>query len=325
METYYEAKPGLVDKSAVALGFFDGVHPGHRSVIQKALDDAKRLGIKSGVVTFKDHPRSLTRGRSPMLLTVIEQRLNLLKELGVDFALVLAFTEELCLLSPREYVENILVNSIGSKSISVGHNHHFGKDREGDANLLASMGKSLDFTVNVANMVTLDGEEVSSSRIRHFIENGMMQKAANLLQRPFSVLGEVEHGDGRGKEIGFPTANLDVYEYQMLPKRGVYVGRARLASKEVIGCVINVGLRPTFETKQSELTIEAHLIDHFERLYGQNLEIEFLDFLRDEKKFASKEELVEQIQRDKETSINYLEKNVLPGNNLLDKEEKLHA
>ena len=195
METFFETsckiKERLVDESAIALGFFDGVHPGHRAVIQKALDDARKLGVKAGIVTFKDHPRSLTRGKSPALLTVIEKRLELVEALGVDFALVLSFTEELCQLSPSEYVENVLVRATGARSISVGHNHHFGRDREGDADLLKRMGKDLGFTVNVASMIRVNDREVSSSRIREHVLNGQMQDAAELLQRPFSVRGEI--------------------------------------------------------------------------------------------------------------------------------------
>lgn len=315
METYYEAKPGMVDKSAIALGFFDGVHPGHKSVISKAIEDAKSLDIPCGVVTFKDHPRTLTRGKSPMLLTVIEQRLGLIEKLGVDFALVLAFTEELCLLSPQEYVKNVLVDSIGAKSISVGHNHHFGKDREGDAALLAKLGEKLGYTVNVAPMISVSGSEVSSSRIRQFIESGSMQEASTLLARPFAVRGKVARGDGRGKQIGFPTANLDVYEYQMIPKRGVYAGEVHLSNGTIRGCVVNVGLRPTFHSDQSKVTIEAHIFDLDETLYGKTLEVDFLEFLREEKKFDSKDDLINQIGKDKQNAIQFLE----------NKQQKLHA
>ena len=332
METYFEAKPELLKHSAIALGFFDGVHPGHKAVIQACVDDAKKLNVKSGVVTFKDHPRTLTRGKSPLLLTVIEQRLDLISKLNVDFALVLAFTEELCLLSPREYVEQVLVGSLGAKSISVGHNHHFGKDREGDANLLAKIGKELDYKVNVANMIRVDDIEVSSSIIRQFIEMGEMEKARHILQRPFAIRGLVTHGDGRGKQIGFPTANLDVYEYQMLPKRGVYAGKAQLKNGAILGCVINVGLRPTFKNvngaSEPSLTIEAHIFEHDEDLYGETLEIEFHDFIRDEEKFSSKETLIDQIQRDKQKAINYLKSTGFskePGKHSKESEEKLHA
>ncbi|MBZ0186944.1 MAG: bifunctional riboflavin kinase/FAD synthetase [Candidatus Obscuribacterales bacterium] len=305
METYYEARPKLIKESSIALGFFDGVHPGHKVVVKKAVEDARALGIKAGVVTFKDHPRALIRGRSPLLLTVIDQRLKLFEQLGVDLALVLSFTEELCLLSPREYVENILVGSMGAKSISVGHNHHFGRDREGDAELLKVLGQDLGFTVNTTQMIKINQKEVSSSLIRNYVAEGRMQEAGELLGRPYSILGDVAHGDGRGKTIGFPTANLCLYEFQMIPKLGVYAGRAQTIGNNQIDCVINVGMRPTFTKADQALSatalkpvIEAHLLDFESDLYGKKLELTFLDFLRDEKKFASVEDLIEQIDND---------------------------
>lgn len=328
LETYFEARPKLVEASAIALGFFDGVHPGHKIVIETAVREARRLGVKAGVVTFKDHPRALTRGQSPMLLSVIEQRLALFEDLGVEVALVLSFTEELCLKSPRAYVEDVLVGSMGARSISVGHNHHFGKDREGDADLLRSLGKDLGFSVNTAEMVHINGKEVSSSLIRNLVAEGRMQEARELLSHPFAVLGEVSRGDGRGRTIGVPTANLGLYQYQMIPKNGVYAGRARIASEkssekssdkasekasEIASdnpsdCVINVGTRPTFEDASlgERPTVEAHLLDCDRDLYGKRLEVTFLEFIRDERKFAGAEELTAQIKEDIEKARNFL-------------------
>lgn len=335
VETFFETsckiKERLIDESAIALGFFDGVHPGHRAVIQKALDDARKLGVKAGIVTFKDHPRSLTRGKSPALLTVIEKRLELVEALGVDFALVLSFTEELCQLSPSEYVENVLVRATGARSISVGHNHHFGRDREGDADLLKRMGKDLGFTVNVASMIRVNDREVSSSRIREHVLNGQMQDAAELLQRPFSVRGEICHGDGRGRTIGFPTANLEIYEFHLLPRQGVYAGRARFGDDEIFDCVINVGMRPTFkeggEESEARPVVEAHLfeIEAGADLYGRELDLQFLDYIREEKRFDSKEALVEQIKQDKAQAVAYLNGLKSDSRRILSKEERLHA
>ena len=203
METFYTATPGLLKKSAIALGFFDGVHLGHQVVIGKAVEEAKRLGVPAGVVTFKDHPRALTRGFSPLLLTVIEQRLELFKKLGVEATLVLSFTEDLCRLSPREYVQNILVGSMGAKSISVGYNHHFGKDREGDPALLSGLGQELDFSVHVAPMVFVDGAEVSSSRVRDLVINCKVDQATKVLSRPYALIGEVVRGEGQRPKTWF--------------------------------------------------------------------------------------------------------------------------
>jgi len=309
LETYYEALPGLCKQSAIALGFFDGVHPGHQVVIGKAKEEALRLGVPCGVVTFKDHPRTLTKGRSPLLLTVIEQRLQLFEKMGVDFALVLTFSEELCRLSPVEYVEHMLVGSLGARSISVGPNHHFGKDAEGDTSLLHKLGKKNSFSVHVADMINVEGHEVSSSAIRELIMNNELEQAALLLSRPYTLYGKVVQGDQRGRLLGFPTANLAFNEIQVVPQRGVYVGLAKMG-EQVVPCVINIGLRPTFQQEQGApdadpsapvnlaLTVEAHLLDYKGDLYGQTMEIEFLSFLRAEQKFNGAEELKEQINKD---------------------------
>jgi len=304
LEIYFEPKPGLVERSAIALGFFDGVHPGHQVVIGKAVEEAKRLNAKAGVVTFADHPRGLTRGQAPMLLTTIEQRLELFAKQGVELALVLTFSEELCKLSPREYVQNVLAASMGAKSISVGHNHHFGRDREGDADLLRDLGTERDFVVHVADMVLVENQEVSSSRIRDLILARDMELASTLLSRPYSLRGIVIGGEKRGRQLGFPTANVDIAFNQLVPPTGVYVGSVKLNDGSCHQSVVNIGVRPTFKTgnaegeSQSKLTIEAHLLDFDGDLYGQTVEVALLKNLRDEKKFADLDALKDQIATD---------------------------
>lgn len=203
METFYEATPGLLGKSAIALGFFDGVHPGHQVVIGKAVEEARRSGATAAVITFKDHPRLLTRGSSPLLLTVIEQRLELFAELGVEATLALSFTEDLCKLSPREYVQMVLKDAMGAQFISVGYNHHFGRDREGNPALLKRLGEEMGFSVHVAPMVTVDGEEISSSRVRELLMQGDLERAAKLLTHPFAIYGRVVRGEGHRPPSGF--------------------------------------------------------------------------------------------------------------------------
>ncbi len=309
METFYEPKRGLLKKSAIALGFFDGVHPGHKVVISKAVEEAKKLGATPAVVTFKDHPRLLTRGASPLLLTVIEQRLELFAELGVEVTLALSFTEDLCLLSPKDYVRSVLLESMGAKSISVGYNHHFGKDREGTPELLKEYGKEMGFEVHVAPMIHVDEAEVSSSRARELVMKGDVEGAQLLLTRPYAIYGEVVKGEGRGRKLGFPTANMQLYEYQCIPKGGVYMGRARLEDGRTFTCVINVGYRPTFKAAArpdgstpnptaNDLLIEVHILDFDQFIYGQKLFVEFLKYLRSEQKFDGIESLKSQINLD---------------------------
>ncbi|MBS2009032.1 MAG: bifunctional riboflavin kinase/FAD synthetase [Cyanobacteria bacterium SZAS TMP-1] len=313
MEIFFQSKPGLVERSAVALGFFDGVHPGHQVVLKKAVEEARRLGCKAGVVTFRDHPRGLIRGKSPLLLTVIEQRLDLFESMGLDVALVLTFSEELCRLSPHEYVDDVLVGAMGAKSISVGHNHHFGRDREGNADLLRQFGQERDFVVHAAPMVYVENLEVSSSRIRQLIEAKDMELANTLLSRPFTVRGEVVQGARRGRMLGFPTANLLPAFNQLLPPVGVYAGTARIdgpSGPRFQPAVINIGFRPTFNASEGEektATIEAHLLDFKGDLYGQTVEIGFLKFLRDEQKFDGLEALTNQIAQDCQVARCYLD------------------
>ncbi len=329
METYFEAQPSLVKESAIALGFFDGVHPGHQAVIGKAREEANRLGVPCGVVTFKDHPRTLTRGQSPLLLTMIDQRLALFKQLGVDVALVLSFTEELCQLSPTEYVETVLVGAMGARSISVGPNHHFGRDREGDASLLSNLGKKNNFTVHVAEMVTIEGHEVSSSAIREALTQSDLERATLLLSRPHALSGEVTTGDRRGRTLGFPTANLSIYRFQQIPARGVYVGIAKLDQSKK-PCVINVGLRPTFQVNgeggpNDGLVVEAHLLDFDQDIYGRHIEIEFLSFLRSEQKFAGPDALKEEINLDIAKARRYLNEHGHKFSSHKSEPDKLHA
>jgi riboflavin kinase/FMN adenylyltransferase len=293
-------------ESAIALGFFDGVHPGHQVVIGKAVEEAKKLGVKSGVVTFRDHPRALTRGTAPPLLTVIEQRVELFAALGIDTTLALSFTEDLCRLSPREYVESILVNGMGARSISVGYNHHFGRDREGDPELLRALGKEMGFVVHVAPMVFLGDIEVSSSRVREAVVAGDMETATKLLSRPYAILGTVVKGEGRGRKIGFPTANMGVSEVQLIPGRGVYAGLARIEGGAPLPAVINVGYRPTFTGDAQALLVEVHLLDFDQDIYGKRMHVDFLKFIRAEQKFDGIDALRRQITADCGTAKEYV-------------------
>ena len=309
METFYEAKPGLLKTSAVALGFFDGVHPGHKVVISRAVEEARKLGATPAVVTFKDHPRLLTRGSSPLLLTVIEQRLELFAELGVEATLALSFTEDLCKLTPHEYVRSVLIESMGARSISVGYNHHFGRDREGNPALLKQYGESMGFSVHVAPMIVVDEAEVSSSRARELVMEGDVEAAQRLLTRPYAIYGEVVQGEGRGRKLGFPTANMKLYEFQCVPKGGVYMGTARLEDGRRFTSVINVGYRPTFKQAATtarptanDLLVEVHILDFDQFIYGQKLYVEFLKYLRSEQKFDGVESLKKQIEIDCRTA-----------------------
>lgn len=305
MDTFYKIQPDLLKSSCLALGFFDGVHPGHEVVIRKAVQRAAELGCTPGVVTFKEHPRSLTLGKSPPLLTLIDKRLELFKNLGIKAALVLSFTEELCRLDPEDYVRAVLVECMGAKSLSVGFNHRFGRNRIGDAELLRTLGVHLGYDVHVAPEIIIDGEPVSSSRIRDAITHGRVEEATRLLSRPYAVTGVVEHGDRRGTTIGFPTANINVPEEQVMPDMGVYAAAVQMPGGTRLPAIVNIGRRPTFG-EGGPVKTEVHILDWTGDLYGERVSIELLHYVRSEMKFSGIDELKAQIARDCEATRQFL-------------------
>jgi riboflavin kinase/FMN adenylyltransferase len=264
-------------RRGVAVGTFDGVHLGHLRVI----DAARAAGLRTAVVTFDPHPRAVL-GRDVELLTTLDRRLELFDAAGVDDVVVLAFDETLANLEPTEFAELIL-RGMGAEAVAAGDTFRFGRDRQGDLTLL----EALDFDVRRVPVL----ENVSSSRIRELVHGGEPGRAARLLGRPPEVEGIVVHGDGRGRELGFPTANLDVPAGLLIPPDGVYVGRTRdrLAA-------ISIGTNPQFDGV--ERRVEAHLLDFDDDLYDQRLVVEVWGFLRGQMRFESVEALVEQIGGD---------------------------
>jgi len=266
----------------VAVGTFDGVHVGHRGVI--AGNDT--------VLTFDPHPSAVVApGSTPKLLTTLERKAELVEGLGVDELVVIPFDREFSARSAQSFVDDVLVGALGAVHVSVGENFRFGHKAQGDAELLASDGR---FTTTVVPLLEIDGEVVSSSHIRGLVLGGAVEYAGRLLGAPFTMIGEVVHGDERGRLLGYPTANVVPVAGYLTPGHGVYAGRA--AGRPA---AINVGVRPMFETGRGEL-IEAYVIDFEGDLYGQDLRIEFVKRLRGEKRFGSVEELVDQMARDVE-------------------------
>jgi len=297
LDTYFEIQPGLFNRCQVAVGFFDGVHRGHQAVINHAVEAGRADKLPSVIVTFKDHPRTLTEGKTPGLLTVLPERLEIFANLGIDAALVLTFSEELCRLAANEYVKTVLHECLGASIVSIGFNHRFGRNREGDAELLKQLGKRFAFSVHVAPAIELDGIEVSSSQIREALKSGEIELASKLLGRPYTVSGAVVHGQGRGQNLGFPTANLELPPEKLLPASGVYLGFCRLTDKQKLPCLINLGFRPTVSTDR-RITCEAHILGFKGDLYGRQLTIELIAYLRPEKRFKNIEQLKEQIRSD---------------------------
>lgn len=271
----------------VAVGTFDGVHRGHREVIAGA----------DTVLTFDPHPVSVIKPEAaPRLLTSLERKARLVGELGVQELVVIPFDREFASRDPQAFIDDVLVGRLGATHVSVGENFRFGHRAQGTPDMLAADGR---FATRIAPLLEVDGEIVSSSHIRGLVAGGAVHYAGELLGAPFTIEGPVEHGDKRGRTLGYPTANLVPREGYALPAHGVYACEVRLPGGEVVTAATNVGVRPQFVTGRGEL-IEAYLVDWSGDLYGQTIEVGFLKRLRGEKRFASVEALVEQMAGDVE-------------------------
>jgi riboflavin kinase/FMN adenylyltransferase len=282
---------------AVALGTFDGVHLGHRRVIASAVERARDRGLLSTVATFDPHPlRVLRPEQPPRLLTTTDQKIELISELGVDELVTIPFTPELSRQSAEDFCEQVLAGALDARSVSVGANFHFGHGAAGDAALLASRP---EFDTDVVELVQQNGDSISSSRIRNLLAEGEVARAAELLGVPHSLVGPVVEGDRRGRELDMPTANLEPSEDVILPAPGIYAGIARVEGIPPMAAAISIGVRPTFDNA-GDLRVEAHLIGFDGDLYEQTMKLSFLERLRDEVRFDTAEELVDQMRKDVE-------------------------
>lgn len=280
------------------VGVFDGVHLGHFHVLREVVSRAKESGLKSVMVTFADHPKSVLIGRAPATVTSLEHRLLLFRRAGIDATLVLRFTPELRELSAQDFTHKYLLQGLGLRELVFGFDSKFGKNRSGNPESLRPLSESLGFAITEVPPLKLAGRAVSSTFIREAVQLGDLESAALMLGRPVSVLGTVVPGDQRGRELGFPTANLDLH-HELHPPRGVYAGLVRLpgsAQPGLLPAVINLGTSPTFEGDAEK--VEVHLIDFDGDLYGQDLEVYFLQVIRPEAAFENAAALRAQIQTD---------------------------
>ena len=292
---FKNAKPDLLDASSVALGFFDGIHPGHIAVIAAMLDKAHQHNIPSCVVTFANHPLEILKKTLISSILPLEKRLELIQNLGVDAVLVLDFSKELIALSADAYLKDILVKSLHPKFITVGFNHFFGANKKGTIEFLQDNQSKYCYEVGSVAPVEINGSVVSSSLVKKYIADSDFEKVSLYLGRDFSVLGEVLRGRQIGRTIGFATANLIPPEELVDIPNGVYAGWAIIKDKKH-RAMINVGTAPTL--KNCGKVIEAHILNFDKDIYGQKIEVGFVRKIRDEKKFGSKEELIEQIKHD---------------------------
>jgi riboflavin kinase/FMN adenylyltransferase len=281
----------------LAIGVFDGVHLGHQRVIGQARDDAQAADGTSVVLTFDPHPlRVLQPDKAPLLLTSTEYKRALIAKLGVDACLLLTFDKPFSLTPPKQFIDAVARQTNQLQEICVGTRFRFGHDRAGDVRLMEALAPQYGFVAKEIKSVMLGEEMISSTAIRKHVLNGRLDRAAAMLGRSFSILGTVEPGDHRGRELGFPTANLNPHN-EVLPPDGVYAVRV-IVGEEPFGGVVNIGVRPTFAGTQPQRTLEVHILDFARELYGQKIEVLLLSKLRDEQRFASAEALKTQIAAD---------------------------
>ena len=281
--------------SAVALGVFDGVHLAHRAILGTAVARARAEDHVALACTFDRHPAEILQpDRAPAPITTLDERLGLIAETGVDATIVLAFTRDLAAIEPEAFVKDMLLTRLSAREIVVGFNHRFGRGARGDARMLASLAERLGFQAHVVPPLEVDGVAVSSTEIRGALQRGDVARAGRFLGHPYFISGSVTSGAGRGRTLGFPTANI-AFDRTLLVPRGVYLGRLTAEGRLRLA-VVNVGVRPTFG--ETTLAVEAHVLDFSGDLYGHPVRLEFLDRLRDEMRFGSVDELRAQIGRD---------------------------
>lgn len=282
--------------SVVTIGNFDGVHRGHQILLRRTVHLASELAARSVAVTFDPHPAVLLRAEAaPPRLQTLADRVTALAAADLDAVLVLPFTRELASSTPAEFVAEVLAGPLAAVRVVVGTNFRFGHKAAGDVVVLAEGGEQHGYEVEAVTLLELDGEPISSSAIRDRLGDGDVAWTTRALGRPHEVVGEVVAGEGRGRTIGVPTANVEPAGGLLVPANGVYAGHARLGERSW-PCVTNVGTRPTFDGR--DVTVEAHLLDVEEELYGQRLAVSFEHRLRGEQKFDGPDELVAQIRRD---------------------------
>jgi riboflavin kinase/FMN adenylyltransferase len=283
--------------ACVAVGNFDGVHLGHQALAAAVVGRARARGGVAGALTFEPHPaRVLRPERAPSALLTLDQKARLLAEAGVERLAVLPFDRSLAMLTPEEFARRVLQDALGARSVVVGENFRFGHGRAGDVGELRRLGAELGFEVASLPPVSLGGRPVSSTRIREALGHGEVRQAQALMGRPYFIEGEVVRGDARGRALGFPTANLEPRN-ELLPRDGVYAARCGLAGEPPERpAVVNIGRRPTFDGR--EVRAEAHLLGFAGDLYGRELRLDFVDRLRDERRFDGPGPLVEQIRAD---------------------------
>ncbi len=285
--------------TVLTVGTFDGVHAGHRAIIDRVAEEARERNSRSIVVTFDPHPRDIiSPGEAGIkLLTTLQERSEILEELGIDILLVIPFDRDFSLLSSEEFIRDIIYKKIGVSEFVIGYDHHFGRNREGTIETIERLGNELGFDSYVVSKREIGEKTVSSTAIRRSIsEEGNVEQAAEFLQRPYRLNGTVVHGDKRGKKIGYPTANIKPeHSKKIIPKDGVYAVKMRIQHDWYDG-MMNIGERPTFDGEIK--TLEVHIFNFSRDIYGMEVQVRFYHRIRDEIKFSGIEDLKKQLKED---------------------------
>lgn len=311
MNVYYDVNEITKDpRTVITVGTYDGLHLAHRQVLDKVTGLAKEKGYRSFIITFEPHPQEVLKNKTPdiKLLTAIDEKLRLFEKAGIENVLVIKFTEEFSKTEAREFYQKYLSGAIGVSDIVIGYDHLFGRNREGSFETLKSLGKEFGFEIHRVEEIDVEGKPVSSTRIRHALADGNIEEANKLLGYEYGFDGIVVEGDKIGRTIGYPTVNLKpVKENKVMPKEGIYCVRVIHNGAEFYGMMYH-GFRPTL-SEGIQRALEVHIFDFDKSVYGEKITISFLTRLRDDKKFNGKDELIAQIDKDKEDSLSYIEKN----------------
>lgn len=307
MKTVHNATDLNFDSSTVTIGFFDGVHLGHKSILRHTLNKADELRCPSVVLSFWPHPRIVLGkdARDLRLLSTLTEKQELLQKMGVNAFLQMEFTRELAALPAEDFIKNILVDELKAKHIVVGFNHHFGKGGKGDFNLLNQLAHKYGYTTEQVGATQLNGLDVSSTKIRNYLDDGNLDVANQMLGYNYSITGTIEGGQQIGRSIGFPTANINPIDpHKILPKLGVYAVWVTYNGIKY-PAMLNIGIRPTIGNNL-KLTVEAHIIGFNQNIYNQEITIEFVKRIRDEVKFTGLADLKAQLERDRLTVLRTL-------------------
>ena len=300
MQHHHSLEEVSLQNSYITIGVFDGVHRGHQEIIRKLIHDAHAQGAPAVVLTFDPHPASILAGKEIKCLSTPQERADLLADLGVDFVITQSFTHDLSNVSAKEFMSR-LKGTLGLWRLLIGYDFALGKGREGNASRLTELGKEMDYAVEVIPAVSDESGVISSTEIRKLVGTGNVAEAAKLLGHNYFISGPVIHGEGRGKKINFPTANIDYPKQKVMPANGIYACWAYLG-KEKFMAATNIGINPTFTPERQVASLEAYLLDFDRDIYGEVLKLEFVARLRDELKFDSVEALIKKIREDvKET------------------------